>query len=608
MSSIPGDTSTTATITQGQVINGELTFAGDADWYRAELTAGLDYGFRVSGNGSGSSLPDPDLYLYDSVGTRIAGDTNYSNTSASLSYSISATGSYYVGVKDSSDLGNYVLSWIGNDTVLRNTSTTATLAVGGTFASTIDVVGDSDWIKIELVEGLNYGFRVSGDGSGSSLPDGDIHLRDDSGNRLVDGTNYSNSSYSIYTAAARTGTYYLDITDSSDTGNYKVSWLGNDTILRNVSTTEVLGQQKSITSAIDVTGDSDWFKVTLKAGISYAFNVQGTGTTKLPDGDIHLRDADGNRIVDGTNYSNSSYTIAYTPTSGGTFFVEVTDSSDIGGYKVTNIGKDTILNNTGTNSSIAEGTSLTGTFDANRDSDWHSLKVKAGTTYEIDLSGTGGANGADDVLLTLRDANGNRIDYFSGETASLTWKATKSGTVYIDTAGRDFETTGKYELSVVSDAPRLNGTEKADDLTGGWTKTTINGYGGNDRLDGGAGNDILIGGKGIDKLIGGAGRDTFVFATGDTGKTNKTADLIADFNAKQDLIDLTGYDANSKKGGMQDFDFIGTDAFSKHAGELRYAKQGGDTWIQGDTNGDGKADFIIHLDGLVKLTESHFDL
>jgi Ca2+-binding RTX toxin-like protein len=595
-------------MTQGQTLNGSLDFANDSDWYRTAFTAGLDYGFTVSGDGSSSSLPDPDLYIYDGTGNVISGGTNYSQSSTTLNYSATGTGTFYIGVKDTQDTGNYVLKWLGNDTVLRNTATTETLAQGQTFSSAIDVAGDSDWVKIELKAGLDYGFRVSGDGSATSLPDGDLYLRDADGNVLEGGTNYSSSSYSVYESAERTGTYFLDVRDTTDTGNYKLSWLGADNIQRNSSTNQTLASGKSITSAIDVSGDSDWFKVVLKEGISYAFNVEGTGKNKLPDGDIYLRDADGNIVVSGTNYSSSSYTITDTPSEGGVYYIDIRDSSsDIGSYKVTNIGRDAILANTDTHSAIKEGTSLTGTIDANRDSDWYSLKVASGRTYEIDLTGTGGAKKADDVHLTLRDANGNSIDYSYGTSGSITWKATKGGEVFIDAAGHDFDTMGTYRLSVVSDTPRLNGTSRNDSLTGGDNKTALYGLAGNDRLDGGSGNDLLVGGKGTDTLIGGAGKDSFVFARGDTGNTRSGADLIKDFNAKQDHIDLAGFDANSKKGGNQDFDFIGKHAFTHHAGELRYENNSGDTWIQGDTNGDGKSDFMVHLDGVVKLTEHHFD-
>lgn len=171
---------------------------------------------------------------------------------------------------------------------------------------------------------------------------------------------------------------------------------------------------------------------------------------------------------------------------------------------------------------------------------------------------------------------------------------------------------------------RLDGGDGADTLKGGADRDVLRGgtgddrlYGdtqddrlfgdaGADRLDGGTGNDTLTGGKGLDQFLGGAGSDTFVFETGDTGKSRAKADTIHDF-AKADTIDLGGFDANESKRGVQDFEFIGTHGFGKHAGELRYEMGKSDTWIEGDTDGDGKADFVIHLDDAVKLTASHFD-
>ena len=151
------------------------------------------------------------------------------------------------------------------------------------------------------------------------------------------------------------------------------------------------------------------------------------------------------------------------------------------------------------------------------------------------------------------------------------------------------------------------GGKGADTFVAGSRADKLAGNAGNDSLSGGAGNDALNGGKGHDKLYGGSGADTFVFKTADSGKTHATADTIYDFTNKDD-IDLTGWDANSKKAGVQDFDFIGTHAFSGHAGELHYVKAKSDTWIEGDTNGDKKADFVIHLDDAVNLKAAHFDL
>lgn len=135
------------------------------------------------------------------------------------------------------------------------------------------------------------------------------------------------------------------------------------------------------------------------------------------------------------------------------------------------------------------------------------------------------------------------------------------------------------------------------------------GLDGADAIKGGSGNDRIHGGLGSDTLTGNAGADMFFFRAGETAAGKNAADTITDFHAKQhDLINLHGIDANESRKGNQDFDFIGTDRFSHHAGELRFDKSGGDTFVMGDTDGDGKADFTIHLDGALKMTDDFFVL
>ena len=119
----------------------------------------------------------------------------------------------------------------------------------------------------------------------------------------------------------------------------------------------------------------------------------------------------------------------------------------------------------------------------------------------------------------------------------------------------------------------------------------------------------MYGNAGLNTFEGNGGADDFVFAKGTTGKTEKKADIIADFSqADGDQIDLDAWDANSKQNGNQDFDFIGSAEFHGNAGELRFLQDGGDTWIQGDTNGDRKVDLLIKLDSTITLVVGDFDL
>lgn len=121
------------------------------------------------------------------------------------------------------------------------------------------------------------------------------------------------------------------------------------------------------------------------------------------------------------------------------------------------------------------------------------------------------------------------------------------------------------------------GSAMRDLLVGNEVDNVLTGLAGNDVLRGGGGDDTLIGGAGADTLTGGAGADLFVathaFST----------DVITDFESGVDQIDLSAFD----------FTFVGENAFSNTAGELRFA----DGQLQGDLNGDGVADLFLTVQG-----------
>jgi len=130
---------------------------------------------------------------------------------------------------------------------------------------------------------------------------------------------------------------------------------------------------------------------------------------------------------------------------------------------------------------------------------------------------------------------------------------------------------------------------------------------GDNRLDGKAGDDRLIGGSGADHLYGGTGADRFIFKNV-SDSILATRDKIYDFSrVGGDKIDLSGIDTDTVTDGDQAFTFIGTNLFSKTAGELRYVKQS-DTYIYADVNGDGAIDLSIRLDDAIDMKGTDFIL
>ena len=116
-----------------------------------------------------------------------------------------------------------------------------------------------------------------------------------------------------------------------------------------------------------------------------------------------------------------------------------------------------------------------------------------------------------------------------------------------------------------------------------------------DTLKGGAQADLLHGNLGADLLTGNGGADIFRYDSTAESQSS-TLDQILDFTPGTDRIDLSRIDANTVAGGDQAFTWIGSGAFSQTPGELRALDLNGTGWlVQGDTDGNGSADFSIIL-------------
>ena len=151
----------------------------------------------------------------------------------------------------------------------------------------------------------------------------------------------------------------------------------------------------------------------------------------------------------------------------------------------------------------------------------------------------------------------------------------------------------EVDLSGVTSAPpaRIKGTAGIDSLTGS------------------AADNSITGGRAKDTLTGGPGADTFDFnLSADSKRGAHHRDVITDFKHGQlDKIDLSDIDA--KRGhGNQAFKFIGKHDFHDKKGELHYVKKAGFVLVEGDIDGDGKADFQIEVDNLHQLVGADFFL
>jgi serralysin len=185
--------------------------------------------------------------------------------------------------------------------------------------------------------------------------------------------------------------------------------------------------------------------------------------------------------------------------------------------------------------------------------------------------------GGNRVFMTVWDGGGN-------DTYNL---SNYSDAVTIDLRPGEWTITSQVQLANLGLGNFARGNVANSLLYNNDTRSLI------ENAIGGSGNDILVANQTTNRLTGGAGTDTFRFhSTGDSG-LGGLADLLTDFVSGSDRIDLSSIDANVNAGGDQAFSFIGSNAFTGVAGQLRYEVEGNNVRILADVDGNGVADMSI---------------
>ncbi|MEY4592221.1 MAG: hypothetical protein RIR18_1116 [Pseudomonadota bacterium] len=359
--SITGNTSSTTTLSVGSSASSIIDFNGDTDWFKVALKYGYQYQVWVEGwsNGNGT-LVDPYLAVYNSVGVFQLGadDISLYNKDAAITTTPSSTGTFFLGVSEygNNATGTYkVTLWQDQ---LASTATAATIANN---SGTTDRIGwqsdTSDWYSVYLTAGTNYQFDLlgsSGDGalSGLTLADPWLALRNGSGLALVvnDDSGLGNNSRIYYTPTT-SGTYYLDAEESGANG-YGIYRL----VVNSTPVVSAITLGSSTSGVIGFSDDVNLYSVKLTAGQTYAF-AANAGT--LIDPYLEILDSTGSTVAfdDDSGSGLSAYT-TYTPTTSGTYFLEVrsSQSKSTGTYTATAWQLPTVSI---ANANVTEGNSAT---------------------------------------------------------------------------------------------------------------------------------------------------------------------------------------------------------------------------------------------------------
>ncbi|MFN9643578.1 MAG: pre-peptidase C-terminal domain-containing protein [Cyanobacteriota bacterium] len=277
------NTSTNGLITMGGSTTGVVNFNGDRDWFRLSLQAGRIYNLSVSAG----SLIDPDFYLRDSRGRQVGYGSDASGTrNAVLTFTPAGTGTFYLdaGSENNVGAGSYTASVIdvfSTDDFTANSSTTGSVAIGGSSSGTLNFGGDRDWFRVSLQARTTYRFNLNG----NTLADPSLSLRDINGNQLASNDDFTEKNSQIIFTTTTAGTYFLESAspNSSASGSYTLTAAiaprTNDDYAADTTSQGRVTVGSQTSGEINFAGDQDWFGVALQTGRTYRFDLIGDTLT-----------------------------------------------------------------------------------------------------------------------------------------------------------------------------------------------------------------------------------------------------------------------------------------------------------------------------------------
>ena len=399
----------------------------------------------------------------------------------------------------------------------------------------------------------------------------------------------------------------------------------------NAETSAVLAAGEIFNGHLDGSGDRDWIRVELAAGVSYMITVEprdpdGSGTQlAAADTVLEIFNAAGDSVAskddlsvaDEARYPNADAKhpiVVFAPETAGVYYLSVssynrvaaTDNS--GGYSLEltaqapplDPDRDMKLDGTaGADKLVGAGGEDTIKGGAGDD-------FLSGGAGNDDLEGgagddtleggpgrddlDGGANGvAGDTVTYARSAEAVRVNLGRAEASGG------------DAEGEDGLIVNVENIIGSAGDDWLRGDTGDNVLTGlAGDDTLIGGGGGNDTLIGGAGEDALNGGEGDDALIGGAGADTITGGPGGDTISYAGSDGAVDIRLR------TGHASGGDAEGdvYRDVEHVtGSDHDDRLAGDDRPAgaSAGGDNTLSGGGGADeiygGSGDDALNGDG-----------
>nr|WP_315400670.1 DUF4214 domain-containing protein [uncultured Duganella sp.] len=444
---------TTGTIADGVTVTAVAEVPADVDWFRFHAEAGQVIDFTATA-ADGSAMGRA---VYDSNGSWTSG--LYGQP-----FIATTTGDYFLSVDASIHYGAYTVreQVIADDYTSINDGAGA-VAAGGQSAGALQYSGDSDRFLTTMQAGQFYTVTVT---PGGTLPLNNsvyVFLRDSSGDGSVLDSSYSTGVLTVKFLVARTGTYALDIT--SPNGGDNLSY----TIKMSLPEADDFGDTRAAATAIELgattrgrlqsDSDIDMFKVTLKAGVTYGFDLPSTDADTASYYGATLSDANG-VVLRYPSYSGSPVekSFTFTATRDGTYYLAQAGRGSPGDADINySVKVATVADDHGASAALAGKLAVGGTAKGELeagggDVDWYAVSLKADGYYWFTLTGAHDGGGTlappwGSSPLRLLDAGGNVVatnrPSYDGKIGLLPATVATSGTYYVEVASPG---TGTYTV------------------------------------------------------------------------------------------------------------------------------------------------------------------
>jgi hypothetical protein len=318
----PADASTDVTLTPNPDVTrlDRISPAGDADWFRVELTAGQT--IRIQLNSAGeqtTALSDPMLVVHGPDGGELASDDDGGGgLNSALEFTAETAGPHFLEARGFGEgvTGGYALS-VRSGEISNSADSDETLAPENARTSTINASGDADWFSVAMIEGRTYRFNLTGAEGEGALANPKLTIHDSEGAVVAsddDGGAGVNSYLSFIPTVG--GTYYAAASAAGDgTGRYMLRVSDTETPSDLNTDEELNGEDDARQGRIDFVNDRDAYRIAVRPGMRYTVRVASAAQHGLGDPFVAVRNDRGDELGSNDDERRGSQNAAFTFTA-----------------------------------------------------------------------------------------------------------------------------------------------------------------------------------------------------------------------------------------------------------------------------------------------------